>query len=239
MDASSILQVIAAEWPKFRRNLPWREVREPWPALVTEILLIQTDAAKVSAAYSKIMKTIPSPADAVRLGEEALAELLRPLGLYRQRARALLRAATHIVNELGGVTPSDYEELKKIPGVGEYAAAAVAVAISGRGAPVLDLNIARVLSRAIYGKGPPKRYMYDRSLRRLSERVNWSRELLFAVLDFAAGICRAKDPRCHQCPITGLCLYWQTRWPSPTGTSEQRSRAPAHQIGKAPKKMQA
>ena len=235
MDASPILQVIAAEWPKFRRNLPWREVREPWPALVAEILLIQTDAAKVSAAYSKIMEAIPSPADAVRLGEGALAKLLRPLGLYRQRARALLRAATHIVNELGGVPPSDYEELKKIPGVGEYAAAAVAIAISGKGAPVLDVNIARVLSRAVYGKDPPERYMYDRSLRRLSERVSWSRELFFAVLDFAAEVCRAKDPKCRRCPIAGLCLYGQAHQPSPARASGQRSGPPEHQIGKAPK----
>jgi A/G-specific adenine glycosylase len=216
LDAASILQAIATEWPKFRRSLPWREVRDPWLALVSEILLIQTDAAKVSAAYSRIVKAIPSPADAMRLGEDALAELLRPLGLHRQKARALLRAATYIVNELGGATPTDYEELRKIPGVGEYAAAAVAIVISGRDAPVLDVNIARVLSRAIYGKDPPRRYMYDHSLRRLSEEVNWNRESLFAILDFAAEICRAKDPKCHQCPIASSCLYGRARSrPSP------------------------
>jgi A/G-specific adenine glycosylase len=75
-------------------------------------------------------------------------------------------------------------------------------------APILDTNIARVLSRVILGKDPPRRYMYDAVLWRLSSMVKWRRESLLAVVDFAAQVCIARKPRCEECPIRGHCAYF-------------------------------
>jgi A/G-specific adenine glycosylase len=75
-------------------------------------------------------------------------------------------------------------------------------------APILDTNIARVLSRVILGKDPPRRYMYDAALWRLSSMVKWRRESLLAIVDFAAQVCTARKPRCEECPIHGHCTYF-------------------------------
>jgi adenine-specific DNA glycosylase len=67
------LQKIVGVWPKFRRGFPWRDLREPWRALLAELLLVQTDSAKVLAAYPKIMDVLPDPQSALLLGENAIA----------------------------------------------------------------------------------------------------------------------------------------------------------------------
>jgi A/G-specific adenine glycosylase len=136
---------------------------------------------------------------------------LRPLCLYRQRARAIVKAAQFILKELGGEVPRRYEDLRRIPGVGDYIAAAVAIAACGEEAPALDVNVARVLSRIALGRDAGKRYMYDRVLRQLAGQIRWTRELLFAVIDFAAQICTARSPKCHKCPAKGSCMHFQLR----------------------------
>jgi len=80
--------------------------------------------------------------------------------------------------------------------------------VCGCSVPLLDTNIARVLSRAVLGKDTPKRYMYDKTLWGLSTMVRWRREPLLAVVDFAAQVCTARKPRCEECPIRGHCAYF-------------------------------
>ncbi|MEM1901700.1 MAG: hypothetical protein QW055_06270 [Candidatus Nezhaarchaeales archaeon] len=168
--------------------------------------MIQTDAAKVSTVYQKIVECLRSPEDALKVGEGVIADLLRPLGLHRQRALRIIKAAKIIKEKYGGKVPTKYQELKEVPGIGEYAAAAIAIYF-GEWAPVMDVNIARILSRIVLGRNPPKRYMYDGELRRLTSQVAWKKEVLYAVLDFAAQICTARKPKCTKCPAAGYCAY--------------------------------
>jgi len=205
------LRRVVEAWPEFRRDFPWRGLKDPWRALLAELLLVQTDSAKALAAYTKVMEALPDPRSALRLGEGAIAELLRPLGLYRQRAKAIVKAAKFILEEFGGEVPRSYEGLKRVPGVGDYIAAAVAISACGEAAPAIDVNVARVLSRIALGRDAGKRYMYDRALRQLAEQISWTRELLFAVIDFAAQICTARSPKCHMCPARDSCRYFQSR----------------------------
>lgn len=204
------LRAILSSWPKFKRGFPWRSETDPWKILLAELLLVQTDAAKVSAEYEKIVRALPDPQSALSVGEEGIAELLRPLGLYRQRARWIVKATKFIIEEFGGSVPIKYEELRRVPGVGDYIAAAVAVACGGSAA-VLDVNVARVLSRALFGRDAPRRYAYDPKLRRLAGQVEWTRDLLCALLDFAAKVCTARKPRCEGCPASASCAYFETR----------------------------
>jgi A/G-specific adenine glycosylase len=204
---NSLVEEVVSNWHLFRREFPWRNTSSPWHVLIAEILLLQTDAAKVSMVYPRFIELFPEPCSLLKADRQVLEDLLKPLGLYRQRADRLIKLAAYIRDKYSCTIPCSYEELKAIPGIGDYTAAAVCILACGCSAPILDTNIARVLSRAVLGKDPPRRYMYDAVLWRLSSMVKWRREALLAVVDFAAQICTARDPKCGKCPISNHCTY--------------------------------
>jgi len=208
--AGAVVDAVAAAYGP-RRQFPWRGERDPWRVLLAEVLLIQTDAARVAKVYPALAAEFPTPCRLLEVGRERLEELLRPLGLYRQRAKRLLELAEQLRQRYGCKVPCDYEELRKLPGVGDYVAATTVVVACGQSAPALDVNIARVLSRAVLGEDPPERHATDVRLRVLATSVEWSRERLYALLDFAAEVCKARRPRCSSCPIAGACKYAQLR----------------------------
>ena len=202
---NTLVGEVVGSWHLFRREFPWRNTSSPWHVLAAEILLLQTDAAKASVAYPRFIELFPEPCSLLKADRQVLEDLLKPLGLYRQRADRLIKLAAYIRDKYSCTIPCSYEELKAIPGIGDYTAAAVCILACGCSAPILDTNIARVLSRAVLGKNPPKRYMYDAVLWRLSSMVRWRREQLLATVDFAAQVCTARKPRCGECPIRGRC----------------------------------
>ena len=204
----SLIGVIVNNWHLFRREFPWRNTDNPWHVLIAEILLLQTDAAKVSVVYPRFIELFPEPCSLLKADRQVLEGLLKPLGLYRQRADRLIKLAAYVRDKYSCIIPCSYEKLKAIPGIGDYIAAAVCVLACKCSAPVLDTNIARVLSRAVLGKEPPKKYMHDKTLWDLSSMVRWRRESLLAVVDFAAQVCTARKPRCGECPIRGHCAYF-------------------------------
>ena len=205
VDVNSLVEEVVSNWRLFRREFPWRNTSSPWHVLAAEILLLQTDAAKASVAYPRFIELFPEPCSLLKADRQVLEDLLKPLGLYRQRADRLIKLAAYIRDKYSCTIPCSYEELKAIPGIGDYTAAAVCILACGCSAPILDTNIARVLSRAVLGRDPPKRYMYDAVLWRLSSMVKWRREQLLATVDFAAQVCTARKPRCRECPIRGHC----------------------------------
>ena len=203
-----MIGVIVNNWHLFRREFPWRNTDNPWHVLIAEILLLQTDAAKVSVVYPRFIELFPEPCSLLKADRQVLEGLLKPLGLYRQRADRLIKLAAYVRDKYSCIIPCSYEKLKAIPGIGDYIAAAVCILACKCSAPVLDTNIARVLSRAVLGKEPPKKYMHDKTLWDLSSMVRWRRESLLAVVDFAAQVCTARKPRCGECPIRGHCAYF-------------------------------
>jgi len=205
---NSLVEMIVSNWHLFRREFPWRNTDNPWHVLVAEVLLLQTDAAKASMVYPRFIELFPEPCSLLKTDRQALEDLLKPLGLYRQRADRFIRLAEYVRDRHGCSIPCSYEELKAMPGVGDYIAAAVCILACGCSVPILDTNIARVLSRAVLGKDTPKRYMYDKTLWGLSSMVRWRRESLLAIVDFAAQVCTARKPRCGECPIRGHCTYF-------------------------------
>lgn len=194
-----------------REKYPWRDF--PWRSdeagkyekLVAEILLQKTRAENVLEVYRNLLERYPTFEDLARARYEDLAELLKPVGLYRNRARSLVKLARRVV-ELGGV-PSSPEELEKLPGVGPYIANIFLVLALNKRLPVVDTNIRRVCERvfSVKAKRDPRR---DPEIWRFVEallpRENF-KEFILALLDFSAVICRKKNPRCAECPVAGLC----------------------------------
>jgi A/G-specific adenine glycosylase len=208
----SLVGEIVKWWHRIgARKYPWRETSDPWHVLVAEVLLIQTNAAKVVKVYEEFVKKYSTPAHFAEAEVSEVEELLRPLGLHKQRAKLLKQAAEVLCREYGCRVPETYEELRRLPGVGDYVASAVLLFAYGKTRPLVDVNVARVLCRLALGEDPPRRYSEDEVVARLAASIEWSREVALALIDFAATICTAKSPSCGICPARGGCSYARRR----------------------------
>ncbi|HUG56290.1 MAG TPA: A/G-specific adenine glycosylase, partial [Candidatus Limnocylindrales bacterium] len=180
------------------RDLPWRRTRDPYAILVSEVMLQQTQVARVLTAYERFLRRFPTPR---ALAAAALGDVLREwsgLG-YNRRARDLQRAARAAPDGL----PGDVAGLDALPGIGPYTAGAVACFAYGAPAAFADTNIRRVLGRVFLGRTASlaEAVALDRSLlpRRAADR--WHH----ALMDLGAACCRARAPRCGECPLRALC----------------------------------
>ena len=188
-----------------RRAYPWRGAGA-WGVLVSEVMLQQTQAERVRSHYERFLAAFPTPAS---LAAEPVGHAIRSwAGLgYNRRAVNLHRAASAIVARHGGRVPRDPKELRTLPGVGPYTAAAVACFAFGAPVPVVDTNIRRVIARHRLGVEP--REAGDRDVAAAAaealpatEAPAWSQ----ALMDLAREVCRSR-PRCEACPIAAGCAY--------------------------------
>jgi A/G-specific adenine glycosylase len=189
-----------------RRELPWRLTTDPYRVLVSEVMLQQTQVARVKPAYHAFLEAFP---DIRVLAAASTAEVLTAWGGlgYHRRARNLHRAAQAIVASHGGQVPATLAELRALPGVGEYTARAVLAFAHGRDAAPVDTNVARVLARAVAGRplGRAEAQELADSLVPAGRGREWSA----ALMDLGAAYCTARAPRCELCPIASVCR-WQT-----------------------------
>ena len=132
------------------RPFPWRETRDPWAVLVSEVMLQQTQAQRVVAPYGRFLDRFPTVTACAEAGLGPVLEAWAGLG-YNRRARHLHEAALAIVDRHGGAVPADLADLRALPGVGAYTARAVLVFAFERHEAVVDVNVARVLARAVAG----------------------------------------------------------------------------------------
>jgi A/G-specific adenine glycosylase len=210
-----------------RRDLPWLNSSSPWAVLVSEVMLQQTSTSRVIEPWTRFLAKFPTADSCARA---PLAEVLvawSGLG-YPRRAKSLHDAARIICDDFGGQVPREIDELRTLPGVGEYTSHAVASFAFGQHAAVLDTNVGRVLARALA----------NRSLR-LGEARDLARELLpkseeasfnQAMLDLGAQFCRA-TPRCEECPLAPSCAWRRDGGPDPAPQSAGVSRPQATFIG--------
>jgi A/G-specific adenine glycosylase len=193
------------------RDLPWRRPgTSPWAVLVSEFMLQQTPVSRVLPVYEQWMETWPRPAD---LAAAPAGEAVRAWGRlgYPRRALRLHAAAGAIVAHHGGEVPSSVEELRALPGVGEYTSAAVAAFAFGRREVVLDTNVRRVLARAVHGRELPSATLTraEREAARdlLPEEATTAATWAVAVMELGALVCTASSPRCAVCPVERRCAW--------------------------------
>jgi len=190
-----------------KRQLPWRSECNPWRILVAEILLQQTDAPKAAKVYPVFISRWPRPEDLSKAELSEVEEVLRPIGLYRWRARRLVRLAKKLVEEYEGQVPDSLDELKKLPGVNDYIAAAVLLFAYGQSTPLVDVNIARVIARFFLGREAGERYMEDKEIWAISSKLTWTKELAYSILDFGWAVCKKRKPACNSCPLRDKCSF--------------------------------
>jgi A/G-specific adenine glycosylase len=203
-----------------RRAYPWRAVRDPYRILVSEVMLQQTQAARVVPAYRAFVRTFPTIRN---LAAAPRADVLRAwvrLG-YNRRAVALHRAARKVVEDHGGSLPSDPVELRRLPGVGPYTAAAVASIAFGVPVPAIDTNVARVVRRAVLGEDGAERGELARGASAWLDRHDpggWNQ----AVMDLGREVC-GPVPGCDGCPLAGTCAFRTSG--SPVASPRRRQSA--------------
>jgi A/G-specific adenine glycosylase len=206
-----IIRAKLLRWYKLNgREFPWRKSKlTRYQIIISETLLQRTKAETVSSFYSKFITDFPNWESLSNATLEILESYLRPIGLYKQRASRLQNLAREMVKRKGKL-PLDRQELESIPFMGQYIANAIELLIFKQRSPLLDVNMARVLER-YFGERKLSDIRYDPYLQQLShDFVNHekSKELNWAILDFAAGICKPK-PKCDICPLKEGCLYFK------------------------------
>ena len=199
-------RLLTGYW-KHGRDLPWRETRDPYRILVSEIILQQAQVDRVLPKYLEWLERYPSfdALAAAPLGD--VTSTWYPLG-YNIRPRRLHAIAREAVSRYGGTLPADKETLRSFAGIGDYTAGAVLSFAFGQRAPILDTNVARVLFRVFVGRGEPKRHAMRRRLWAISSAVLPMRHVFDfnqALMDFGATVCVARKPKCLVCPLANDC----------------------------------
>jgi A/G-specific adenine glycosylase len=204
-----------------RRDLPWRQSRDPYPVWISEVMLQQTQVERVIPYFEEFLAKFPR---VDRLAAASIDEVLSVwsgLGYYR-RARQLHAAARQIVAR--GDFPREIGSWMALPGIGPYTAAAITSIAFGKKVPVLDGNVERVLSRLLALEEEPKRASGRRTLLEVGEallddeRPGDSNQ---ALMELGATVCRPRGPLCVRCPLREECVAFvegrQEEYPVRTG----------------------
>jgi A/G-specific adenine glycosylase len=200
----------------YRRNgreLPWRETRDPYRILVSEIMLQQTQVDRVLPKYHEWIARYPSLEALAAARPSQVAKTWYPLG-YNIRPRRLHAIAREAVAKYGGLLPDDEAAIRSFKGIGDYTAGAIMSFAFGKRAAIVDTNVARVLYRVFVGRGDAsshamKRHLWDVSRTLLPRRHVF--DFNQALMDFGATMCPARKPRCGSCPLASRCKTYPFR----------------------------
>jgi A/G-specific adenine glycosylase len=204
---AELVKTLGAWFDAERRDLPWRRTRDPYSIWLSEIMLQQTRVKTVEDYFSRFLETWPT---VEALAGADLADVLGAwsgLGYYR-RARALYAGAREVVAKYGGALPGDATTLRTISGIGPYTAGAIASIAFDAREPLVDGNVARVLSRLFALRCDVRSPAGSREVWAVAaglvpaERPGRHNE---ALMELGATVCLPREPRCELCPVLRLC----------------------------------
>ena len=222
MPGHPLHEPIMSWYAAHRRDLPWRSpATSPWGVLVSEVMLQQTPVARVLPVWLAWQARWPAPADLAGVPSGDAVRGWGRLG-YPRRALRLHAAAQVCVTRHAGELPSDLAELRALPGVGDYTAAAVASFAFRQRHAVLDTNVRRVLARAVGGQafesaGAPSAGERQRAIELLPEDPDTAATWGVAVMELGALVCQAREPRCDACPVATACAWRRSGYPAWAG----------------------
>jgi A/G-specific adenine glycosylase len=199
------------DWYSFHhRKLPWRNTKDPYKILVSEIMLQQTTVKTVIPYYQRWMDLFPNMKALSLASLQSVLRAWQGLGYY-QRAKNLHKTAKIIQAKYRGEVPDDYEMLSSLPGIGPYTTAAVLSLAYGKAHQVIDANVRRILMRL-------KRYKYKSDSKHDKTLLSFIQPFLpeegmgefnQAMMELGAVVCTPKNPACLLCPITDFCSAYQ------------------------------
>jgi A/G-specific adenine glycosylase len=209
-EARSRIQQQLLDWyDKSQRDLPWRRSRDPYAIWVSEIMLQQTRVAVVIERYQAFMTRFPSLVSLALAPEQDVLALWSGLGYYR-RARMLHKAAQFVAEHREGSLPTTAEELRLLPGIGNYTAAAIASIAHGEPIPVVDGNVERVICRmqgweSVGRSGAAAlRHKIEAAASQILDPARPG-DFNQALMELGATVCTPRNPQCLVCPVNADC----------------------------------
>jgi len=200
-----------------RRELPWRQDKDPYHIWLSEIMLQQTRVEAVKGYYTRFLNALPTVEALANADDELLHKLWEGLGYYT-RVRNLKRAAQVIMAEHGGVFPGEYEKVLALPGIGEYTAGAICSIAFGQKTPAVDGNVLRLYARLMDDHTPIDLPALKKSVQETLRKIypNAAGDFTQALMELGATICGPnRKPDCENCPCSAFCLGYKK------GTAEQ------------------
>lgn len=195
-----------------KRQLPWRETRQPYPVWVSEVILQQTRVNQGLDYYHRFLETFPTVLDLANASEQQVLSVWKGLGYY-SRARNMYATAKRVADEFDGNFPVDYDSLILLKGIGPYTASAISSICGNEPHPVVDGNVIRVFSRIFgihepAGSGPGHKKVYEKSLSFIDhdDPGNYNQ----AVMEFGALFCKPRLPLCDECAFRKDCFAYKT-----------------------------
>ena len=189
------------------RDLPWRKTNNPYHILVSEIMLQQTQVDRVLPKYSEWLKKFPTFKKLAAARKTQVLKTWRPLG-YNIRPIRLQKIAKQVVKEHKGNLPADTKTLRSFKGLGAYTVGAVQCFRFNKRTAIVDTNVARILCRIFIGKETKKNSKINKHLWELSKTLLPQKHVFDfnqALMDLGALLCVARTPKCHECPMRGIC----------------------------------
>ena len=208
---------------KNKRDLPWRNT-DAWGVLVSEFMLQQTPVNRVQPVYEAWIKKWPT---AAALAQASTSDVIKAWGRlgYPRRALRLHECAKVITSQYHGQIPQSEVQLRALPGIGEYTAAAIMAFAFSQRSLVLDINIRRFFARCFDGVESPKasasqseKAKYDALIPKKNPHV-WAA----ATMELGAVICTSQSPKCGICPVANSCKWRSLDYPKSDIVKRQQS----------------
>lgn len=192
-------------WEKLQvREFPWRVDRSPYNILISEILLKRTTSTAALRVYTEFLNTYPTIFKLSKAKYEELEEFLRPIGLYRQRAKHLKEISGYVVTNFNGEIPDKYDVLMKVPGIGDYTASAILSIANSIPKALIDSNVERVISRAFNVKGKELKVIAEILVPQTESDI-----YNYGMVDLGALICHYRYPKHEECPVKKCCYLYK------------------------------
>jgi A/G-specific adenine glycosylase len=190
------------------RAYPWRKKSASnYQRIVCEILLQRTRADVVANTYRDFFRRFPSWSALASASTDEIGEVLKPLGLWKRRSETL-SALARVMQTRRGRFPRKRVDIEQLPGMGQYVTNSVELFVQGKPLPLLDVNMARLIER-YFGPRKLTDIRYDPYLQELSRKIIENAEnpvtMNWAILDFAALVCKKNSPSCSTCPLSTKC----------------------------------
>lgn len=199
-------------YKKYGRDLPWRHTSNPYIIWLSEIILQQTRVEQGTPYFYRFIEEFPNIKVFAEAGEEAILRQWQGLGYY-SRARNMYKASLMVMSQFAGVFPSKYDDVIKLPGVGQYTAAAISSFAKNERKAVVDGNVFRVLSRYFGISTPINSSAGIKEFTHLAGELISDREpgmYNHAIMDFGATVCKPKLPDCENCVLREGCVAYHT-----------------------------
>jgi len=195
-------------YDEHRRDLPWRQDKEPYHIWLSEIMLQQTRVEAVKGYYARFLAELPTVEALANCDDEKLYKLWEGLGYY-SRVRNLKKAAIAIMEQHEGVFPGEYPQVLALPGIGEYTAGAICSIAFGQKKAAVDGNVLRVISRLTNDLTPIDQPAYKKQVQLALEEIYPDRagDFTQALMELGATVCGPnRKPDCAACPCADFCL---------------------------------